>query len=129
MQKKAIRIIAGVNYNDHTDPLFHQLNILKLNDIYHAEVAKIIYQFKQNTLPLPLKTLFITNREIYDRPTRQQHDLHLKKCRTTLATQHISSRGPHIWNNLPKDIKSVTSLNIKTFTKNIIAHFVRAYGT
>ena len=34
MQKKAIRIIAGGKYNEHTNPLFKDLKILKLKDIY-----------------------------------------------------------------------------------------------
>ena len=30
---KAIRIITGAKYNDHTKPIFSQLRLLKLDDI------------------------------------------------------------------------------------------------
>ena len=34
LQKKAIRIITKSRYNAHTSPLFKNLNILKLDDLY-----------------------------------------------------------------------------------------------
>ena len=51
MQKRAVRIIAGKKYNDHTTPIFNELHILKLDDLYKAEVAKTVFQFHKNTLP------------------------------------------------------------------------------
>ena len=96
MQKRIIRIIAGAKYNEHTNPLFHELHILKLDDLYQAEVAKVVFKFKQNTLLTPLCNIFTLNSNVYKRTTRQQNDLHTKKCRTKIATQHISSKGPII---------------------------------
>ena len=34
IQKRNIRIITGSKYRAHAEPLFHQLQCLKLNDIY-----------------------------------------------------------------------------------------------
>ena len=124
-----MRIIAGVQYNEHTNPIFNKFGILKLNDIYKVEIAKMIFLFKQNALPEPLKGLFTENRDIHTKPTRQQNNLYMKRCRTTLASQHISCTGPKIWNSFPSDIKNVslTSLNIHCFTTKVKKHFLQDY--
>ena len=33
IQKRAVRILTGSKYNSHTEPLFKQINLLKVNDI------------------------------------------------------------------------------------------------
>ena len=48
LQKKAVRHVCNVKYNHHTDPLFHQLKCLKLNDAYTLHCCKIVYRKKCN---------------------------------------------------------------------------------
>ena len=127
MQKRAIRTIAGAQYNAHTNTLFKELHILKLNDVYKTEVAKIIFKFKQNSLPYRIQNVFICNHTIHDRATRQHDDLHIKKCRTTLASQHISSRGPQIWNALPTELKNATSGTLNTFSTKVVTLYIAEY--
>ena len=127
MQKRVIRIISGAKYNDHTGPLFKQAHILKLDDIYKMETLKIVYSCIHKDLPTPLGRLFTLNSEIHKRNTRQQADLHTKKCRTTLASQHIESRGPHFWNSLTTDIKTTHFPRIKRFTKEVIKIMIQGY--
>ncbi len=43
MQKKAVRIVGGSKYNDHTSPIFKQLEILKMKDMYILEIGKYMY--------------------------------------------------------------------------------------
>ena len=124
MQKRAVRTIAGQPYNAHTHPLFQDLNLLKLEDIYKVEVSKIMHGYKNHALPLPLMKLFILNKERHSRETRQDHDFYLKKCRTTLATQQVYSTGPKIWNALPTKIKNDTAASMKSFTKLLMNHFI-----
>ena len=128
LQKRIIRIIAGAKYNDHTAPLFQKLHVLKLDDIYKVQVAKIIFKYKHNLLPLPIQSLFRSNSDIYKGVTRQSYDLHVKKCRTNIATQHISYKGPQIWNSLPNDIKSLTVGTIKRFTSTLTTHLLNEYN-
>ena len=92
MQKRIIRVISGAKYNDHTGPLFKQIHILKLDDIFKMETLKIVYNYINNDLPTPFCKLFTLNSEVHRRYTRQHSDLHIKRCRTTLASQHIASR-------------------------------------
>ena len=42
MQKKVIRAMVSAKYNAHTDDLFNELGILKLDDVYILNVGKCI---------------------------------------------------------------------------------------
>ena len=127
MQKRTIRIIENVKYNEHTNPLFIKAGILKLDDIYIVEVLKVVFKYLQGSLPLPLTKLFTLNTEIYERETRQRGDLHILKCRTTLAAQHIAHKGPRIWNSLPTGIKNLRSSSLKTFVKKVVGNLLERY--
>jgi hypothetical protein len=105
MQKRIICVISGAKYNDHTNPLFIKNNILKLDDIYKVEVAKIVFKFKQNVLPSSLQNIFTLNYDLHDSITRQCNDLHVMRSRTTLASQHLVCKGPQVWNALPSKLK------------------------
>ena len=50
IQKRNIRIITGSKYTAHAEPLFHQLQCLKLNDIYKLEMAKLMYKINNNMI-------------------------------------------------------------------------------
>ena len=50
IQKRSIRIITGSKYRAHAEPLFHQLQCLKLNDIYQLEMAKLMYRINNNMI-------------------------------------------------------------------------------
>ena len=44
LQKRAIRIITKSKYNSHTNPLFKQLSLLKLDDILHLQEWKFYHR-------------------------------------------------------------------------------------
>ena len=50
-QNKVIRIISRTSIKDKITPNYHRLEILKLDDLYALEIAKLMYQFTQNKLP------------------------------------------------------------------------------
>jgi len=45
------------SYRSHVTPLYHQSNLLKINDIYHLEIAKMMHCLHNDKLP---QTLMIT---------------------------------------------------------------------
>ena len=53
MQKKAIRITTGANYNDHTEPLFKQMKLLTLTDVHKIKIAKFMFSASKGILPKP----------------------------------------------------------------------------
>ena len=52
LQKKAIRGITCSKVYSHTEPLFKDLNILKINDLYNLRVLKICYKIYNKHCPV-----------------------------------------------------------------------------
>ena len=46
-----MRVISKSCYGAHTDPIFKNLCILPLNDMYLAEIGKIMFQYNTGSLP------------------------------------------------------------------------------
>jgi hypothetical protein len=78
LQKKAVRIIAGAKYNEHTDPLFKRLKILKLNDIYEVKISKYMFEFNKCTLPSPLINTITLNSNVHTHNTRNLNNPHFQ---------------------------------------------------
>ena len=55
LQKKAIRNTCYTVYNAPTAPLFKQLGIAKLIDVYNIQLCKLMYSYTSGTLLTPLK--------------------------------------------------------------------------
>ena len=114
-QKQIIRTIAGAGYLDHTTPLFFKLKILKIEHLY--EYFSIIDTFER-----------MKNGEYrvsHDRETRNC-SLAVPKFHRLLKTQQsISFSGPTLWNNLPAEIKNISSLD--SLRNSLKDYFVNQY--
>ena len=58
LQKRTVRIISCSKYNSHTDPLFKNLNLLKLKDLFELNVLKLYYKYRKNILPFYISNIF-----------------------------------------------------------------------
>ncbi len=91
LQKRAIRLINRSAYNSHTDPLFKNSQILKLNDLYTYETTMFMYKYMTNKLPPSFANIFIQNHLRQEHHnTRQVNLLHIEKDGThhLLASSH-----------------------------------------
>ena len=70
-QKRAMRVITSSKYNAHTEPLFKQLNLLKVNDIFELTALKLFYKLKKNYLPVYITGMFQDFSREHDHNTRQ----------------------------------------------------------
>ena len=64
-QKNVIRIVGRAQYNAHTSPLFKQMHIVKLHDLYQLQIAKYMYNCSKQTLPFPLTHIITLNETIH----------------------------------------------------------------
>jgi len=115
-QKKIIRMITNSKYNDHTDPLFKGLKLLKLKEIHKLNAAKLMYKVSKYELPEPLIKLYSLNSTLHVHNTRQINNPHVRYRRTQLAARQINHFGPKVWHQVPNNLKSIQ--NIKLFTKH-----------
>jgi len=114
-QKKLIRIITNSKYNEHTDPLFNELKLLKLSELHKLYTAKLMYKASRCQLPEPINVKYKPNTMVHSHNTRQINDPHVRHRRTQIASNQINHTGPHIWQHLPVKLKNAN--HIKHFTK------------
>ena len=65
LQKAALRIITFSNFRAHTNPLFKENNILKLNDRITLENCLFVYDCLKGKLPICFNNYFQTLTEAY----------------------------------------------------------------
>ena len=73
-QKKAMRLITKSRYNAHTEPLFKNLGILKIPDMYKLKLLKFYFKLKNKMLPRYFTTskIVIHQGDIHSHNTRGQ---------------------------------------------------------
>ena len=84
LQKKAIRLITNSNYSAQTTPLFIELGLLKVQDMFKLKLLKFYYKLSYDLLP----SYFQTYRHVIERePTRdlRQHCIHPPLIRRVYA--------------------------------------------
>ena len=126
LQKKAIRICANSSYNAHTDPLFHELKILKIDDINFLQTATFMFRYAKNLLPQAFNNFFSYNKNIHSYPTRTRNNIHLKNPRILLAHKSLRHHGPDVWNALPNHSKHSTSF-LKPFKRKLKEIMINKY--
>ena len=115
-QKKIIRSITNKKYNEHTDPLFNQLNLLKLKQLHKLNVAKFMYKVSKNDLPKPINIQYKLNTNVHAHDTRQLQNPHIRHRRTMQASKQITHTGPKMWQQVPSNLKNIS--NLKLFSKH-----------
>lgn len=119
LQKKAIRIINRAAYNDHTNQYFHNMRILKLNELFELQMAKYMYRLSNRLLPQGIYCAFNLNQHDHKYNTR-------RIFRTYYSTTEMNSIGHSIWNNLPDNIKNANNINI--FKKRLKKSLLEKYS-
>ena len=113
-QKKAIRRISHAGWLDHTNNLFKNLKILKLEDLTILESVKFVKkEISKNT-----SSYFIRRRNLHDMRLRrnQRSLLQLPVPRSERAKKFITYNAAKIWNELPPQfyqINNPTTFKIK----------------
>ena len=70
LQKRAVRVITCSKYNVHTEPLFKQLNLIKVKYIFELTALKLFCKLK-NCFPVDITGMFQDFSREHDHNTRQ----------------------------------------------------------
>ena len=84
-----------------------------------------MFKCMNNQAPTYLKIMFDKRSQIHDYNTRNNNDINLVKCRTTLAQNSFYYRGAVVWNSLPPEIRNLSNLN--TFKRNLRNYFLSSW--
>ena len=123
LQKRVIRIISKSTFDSHSDPIFKELELLKLSDIRQLELGKLMFSLSHSLLPSKFNNYFSVNKQVHSYATRHANGFHLPFCRTNLRKFSVSFQGPTYYNSLGNDIKESNSLHLfKTKLKKKIVY-------
>ena len=153
LQNKAVRILSHVQYFQiygqepgplpSAEPLFKNLSILKISDIFRLSIANFVYSTLDFESPRIFHDWFVFNHEIYDYSTRlnavitQEHhfdigvvqhslSLHTKGYKNSFGQNMIRVSGPLIWNSIPEIIQKSTS--IQSFKAKLKKHLLGVFN-
>ncbi len=129
LQKKFVRILSLSKYNAHTEPLFKQLKLLKIIDIFKLQELKIYYKYKNNKLPHYLQLLrFHPTTETHDHATRIQHNIHETKTNHTFAKNCVCFDIFKIVNVTANSIlDKIHTHSLQSFSGYIKEHILQSY--
>ena len=123
LQKKCLRIINFSNFNCHSNDLFKDCKILKIDNIIQNEKIIIAYQFRNNYLPIDLNILFERNLNQYNTRNMTNGGLVVPRINTvSYGERSLRFAIPKQWNNFitKVDINTMKSLNmLKKYLKQI----------
>ena len=106
IQKKVIRIITSSRYNALTEPLFKQINMLKLEDLLQLQQLKFYFKFSEGSLPVCLQNWDITtNAHVHNYNTREFACIHTFKVKHEFAEKCLKYNLPKLINDTQKELK------------------------
>ena len=152
LQKKAVRMMLFKDQypqipgpRNPSNPLFHELGILKVDDVFKFHVPKFVYECLSFTTPSLFWNWFTYNHSIHSYNTTSSSKINMKnhleiendegtnkvytKCSKLVkyGAKKIQVSGPLIWNNIPEYIRN--SLSLDKFKQDLKLYFLDKYNS
>ena len=126
LQKKAIRLITHSRFDEHSNPLFRRLEILKFNDLIFLHNAQFLHQFHTGLLPNEFADFFtlVRNRDSYNTRLASRSSYCFPEIRTNYGKFNLRFRGATIWNSMQGQTKLLSS---KAFKNKLNYNFIASY--
>ena len=128
-QKKAVRIITNSKYNAHSEPLFKDLEYLKIADIYKLGILKFYFKYMKNQLPCKLQNIpFQKRSDIHSYNTRAQNKLTLYKTKHKFMNYSLRYQLPYLINNTSQAIlEKIDTHSFQGFSWYIKHYYILSY--
>ena len=113
VQKRAIRIIAGLGWRESCRDSFRELNLLTVPSVYILECIMFVLEKGDSTLV----------GDVTGRVTRRGQDLFVPPRRLCVSDGHALQQGRILFNALPVELKEQRG-DLKVFKRLLKAHLV-----
>ena len=126
LQKRAIRTITFSKPDEHSEPLFKELEILKLTDLVTLHNALLMYHYYYNLLPSSFENFFQTVASLHSYNTRlaSKSTYYINTIKTNYGKFNIRFAAVNVWNHLDERIKH---LPLKTFKNKVKLNILQSY--
>ena len=125
LQKKALRIINNKPFRAHTEPLFKNNKLLKIEDIYKFNVLLFMHDYVHSRHKLPNSFVNFFPQKLPGRLTRQKLNIPQVKFRTKFSSKLTKHSFPTMWNNTDNNIQEIKSK--KLFKLTLRTNFLEDY--
>ena len=106
-QKKFMGLIAGKTGRFHSDPIFSQLHLLKIGDLYKQQLRVHAWKFLKGKLPQNQVAMLSKVSDTHRHNTRAaKNGLSL----SSLDHRSLGYRVPKEWLSLPEEVREMSSL-------------------
>ena len=125
LQKRAVRLITGSKYLDHTQMLFKKCQILKLSDLYNFHVNQFVYLSLNNLLPKCCSYHIAPHQINHNYTFRRELSVVSLPYKCCIRERYIAIIGPKLWNAIPQVIQLSSNLFIfrKALKKRILENY------
>ena len=129
LQKRAIRVITCSKYNAHSEPLFKNLHLLKIEDIFKVQQLKFYYRLVNDLLPTYFNCFPITPiHQIHQHSTRASSNLYTTRVNHEFAKRCVRHSIIKTLNHAPDLIKNIINTHSgHGFTSYIKTYYLRNY--
>ena len=123
LQKRIIRAMSFEHFTAHSAPIFFDLKILKLHDLFQLKLLSFVYESFFKISPVCFHNFFKSVESVHQYGTRQagKDDIFLPQKNTSqYGLRSIRYYGAKCWNDIPVEIKRLPSVKmfrqkLKTF--------------
>ena len=112
LQKRASRFICNASYMQHSAPLFCDLKILNIFNIFRYQLGIHMYKSIHDLLPSHLSSSFIPVNAVHSHNTRNSSKLFQHHSYSSKVHKTIQLGGPKLWNSLDPYIVNSNSLSV-----------------
>ena len=121
LQKRAVRVITDAKKCDHTEPLYKELNLLTVPQMYVYSTQVFMYKFYHNELPNVFDQMFCLKRDVHSYETRQADLFHMPSSHMTYFKRTIRFTGVFCNNFFMRQLSYNCSLAVyKSKLKSLI---------
>ena len=128
IQKKAVRVINLSKYYSHTDPIFINLKLLKIADLFKYQTLVLHYKIERGLAPTKMCSFVTRNTDIHRYHTRQYT---IRNIVPNFLTHSDSMKYhlPVLINSMPSEIlRNIFYWQLPTFKKHVKQFFINQYS-
>ena len=125
LQKRAIRLITNARKYARSTPLFLELKLLKLPEIYTYSIAIFMHKYHQKKLPSIFNDFFETNSDYHNYNTRSCEMLRPPIYKSDMSKRFLKRRGVELWNTLSSCI--IIDNRMGCFKKQSLGYLLSQY--
>lgn len=125
IQNRAARLILKEPKRAHVTPMLRRLHWLPVNARIEYKLATMCFQCLHCEYPSYLKELVSSYKPSRELRSRNLNLLCIPKPKISYGNRAFSFAGPHIWNDLPMNLRSLDSFD--TFKRQLKSHLFYKY--